>query len=167
LLTGAIVDAVRRQPYYAGGMDATGLPARIVYTAIAAPVTGAGAFYSCMGILPEFTASYPQLDPSSTGYGIFKIAVCVGIAVAVTAALLTLTLPWIRHRKLKGRGLRMGISAVLVVVAAVAFSDEGFKLGYDLLFAAWLTYVMAYTFVRYGVTEMGSGRRARRARRAD
>jgi hypothetical protein len=117
------------------------------------PITGAAAFYSCMGILPEFTASYPQLDPSANGYGIFKIAVCVGVGVALTAALLTLTLPWIRHRKRQGRSGRIAFSAMLVVAAAVVFADEGFRLVYDLAFAVWLTYVMTYTFVRYGVVD--------------
>jgi hypothetical protein len=134
-------------------MSPVSLPARVVYTVIAVPLTGAAAFYSCMGILPEFTVSFPQLDPGGSGYGIFKIAVCVGVGVALTAALLTLTLPWIRHRERRGRRVRMAFSAVLVVAAAVVFADQGFRLIYDLAFAAWLTYVMAYTFVRYGLID--------------
>jgi hypothetical protein len=151
-----------RVRYYSRVMNPVSLPARVVYTAIAVPLTGVAAFYSCMGILPEFLARYPQLDPDANGYGIFKMAVCVGVGVALTAALLTLTLPWIRHRKRRGRRKRMAFSAVLVVAAAVVFADEGFGLVCDLGFAAWLTYVMAYTFVRYGVIDQA--RRSRSVR---
>jgi hypothetical protein len=39
------------------------------------------------------------------------------------------------------------------VVASAGLSVEGYSLIYNLAFAAWLAYTMAYTFVRYGVTD--------------
>jgi photosystem II stability/assembly factor-like uncharacterized protein len=62
------------------------------------------------------------------GSGIFKIAICVGAALAFAAALFTLILPWIRHRKRDGRPLRIAISCVVVVLASLLFADQGFKL---------------------------------------
>jgi hypothetical protein len=40
-----------------------------------------------------------------------------------------------------------------VLVASVGFADIVPRLVPDLLFAAWLAYTMAYTFVRYGVVD--------------
>jgi undecaprenyl pyrophosphate phosphatase UppP len=134
-------------------MRVSSLPARIVYTAVALPVVGAVGFYSCIHLLPSFTVSHPQLDPDMDGSGIFQIAICVGAALAFAAALFTLTLPWIRHRKRDGRLWRIALSCVVVVLASLLFADEGFELIYDFLFVAWLTYTLAFTFVRYGVID--------------
>jgi hypothetical protein len=134
-------------------MNAVSLPARILYTAVALPLAGAAGFYSCMLLLPEFTASHPQIDPNMDGSGIFKIAICVGGAFAFAVSLFALTLPWIRHRKRGGRPWRIGFSCVVVVLASLLFADQGFKVAYDLVFAAWLTYTLAFTFVRYGVID--------------
>jgi hypothetical protein len=139
-------------------MKVSSLPARIVYTAVALPLGAAVGFYSSMHILPEFTANHPQIDPNMDGSGIFDIAVCVGAGLSFAASLFALTLPWIRHRKLGGRGWRIGLSCVLVVLASLLFAEEGFKLIYDLLFAGWLTYVLAFTFVRYGVIDQARRR---------
>jgi photosystem II stability/assembly factor-like uncharacterized protein len=62
------------------------------------------------------------------GSGIFRIAICVGAALAFAVALFTLTLPWIRHRKRDGRPMRIAISCVVVVLASLLFVDQGFKL---------------------------------------
>jgi hypothetical protein len=78
--------------------------------------------------------------------------------LAFQSSLVTLTLPWIRHRKLGGRGWRIGLSCALVMLASALIAGEGFKLIYDLLFAAWLTYVLAFTFVRYGVLDVARRR---------
>jgi hypothetical protein len=145
-------------------MNPVHLPARLVYTAVAVPLLGAAAFYTCMGLLPQFTAGNPQLDPSGSGYGIFRIAVCVGLAIGLTGGLMTLTLPWVRHRRIEGRGIRIAISAGLVVVSGVGFAAEGYTLLSDLGFAAWLTCVLAYTYVRYGVAD--TKRRTRSSREA-
>jgi hypothetical protein len=134
-------------------MTAASLPARIAYTVVALPLGGAAGFYACMLALPEFTASHPHIDPHGDGSGIFKIAICVGAAVAFSAGLFALTLPWIRHRKRPGRAWRIGLSCALVVLASVAIADEGFGLVVDLVIAGWLTYTMAFTFVRYGVID--------------
>jgi len=134
-------------------MKAAGLLARIAYTAVALPLGGAAGFYTCMQVLPEFTVSHPHIDPHMDGSGIFRIAICVGAAVAFSAGLFALTLPWIRHRKRPGRALRIGLSCALVVLASVGIADEGFGLIFDVVIAAWLTYTMAFTFVRYGVID--------------
>jgi hypothetical protein len=145
-------------------MRVSSLPARIVYTAVALPLGAGAGFYSSMRWLPEFTASHPQIDPNMDGSGIFNIAVCVGAGFAFAVSLFTLTLPWIRHRKLSGRPWRIGLSCGLVVLASLLFAEEGFKLVYDLLFAAWLTFILAFTFVRYGVVDQ-TRRRSSLARR--
>jgi hypothetical protein len=144
---------------YAGCMKAVSLPARIVYTAVASPLAAAIGFYSCMYLLPDFTAAHPQIDSNLDGSGIFNIAVTVATSLAFTVALFTLTLPWIRHRNRTGRPWRMALSCVVVVLASLLFADQGFKLIYDLAFAAWLTYTLAYTFVRYGVVDQAARRR--------
>jgi hypothetical protein len=40
-----------------------------------------------------------------------------------------------------------------VVITSAGFAAEVHRLILDLLFAAWLAYTMAYTFVRYGVVD--------------
>lgn len=134
-------------------MNVLSFPARIAYTAVAAPLGWAAGFYSCMRFLPVISARHPQLDPNLDGSGIFKIAICAGAAIALTASLFALTLPWIRHRKRPGRPGRIALSCVLVMLASILFADLEFGIVYDLLFAAWLTYLLAFTFVRYGVID--------------
>jgi len=134
-------------------MSATGLPARIAYACIALLLGGGVGFYSCMSFLPEFTTTYPQLDAGMDGSGIFKIAISVGAALALTASLIALTLPWSRHRKRRGRAWRISFSCVVVVFAAVLFADQRFGLIYDFAFIVWLTYFLTFTFVRYGVLD--------------
>jgi hypothetical protein len=138
--------------YYAYGMKATGLPARIIYATLALPLSVAAGFYSCMYLLPRLMTRYPQIDPGD-GRGIFNLSLGIGAAVAFMAALYMLTLPWSRHRKRRGRPWRIAASVVLVIAASAWFSDMGHRLPLDLLFAAWLAYTMAFTFVRYGVLD--------------
>jgi len=134
-------------------MKTTGLPARIVFAAVAFPLAGAAGFYLCMELLPGLVGQFPQLDLSSDGRGIFNLALGVSATLAVTLTLLVLTMPWSRHRKRSGRALRIAVSLVLVVVLSVWFADMGHRLEWDLLFAAWLTYTVAFTYVRYGVRD--------------
>lgn len=141
-------------------MSAASLPARIVYTLAALPLGAAAGFYLCMALLPQLVVKYPQLDPGRDGRGIFNIALSVAAVVAITAALFALTLPWSRHRKRRGRGMRIAISLGLVVGASVEFADLGHRPVLDLVFAAWLAYTMAYTFVRYGVLDQAHRRSA-------
>jgi hypothetical protein len=143
-------------------MNALSLPARIAYTAVAIPLGWAAGFYSCMRYLPGLGGNHPQLDPMMDGAGIFKVAICAGAAIALTVSLFALTLPWIRHRKRPGRPGRIALSCVLVVVASILFADLGFRIVYDLLFAAWLTYLLAFTFVRYGVIDQARRTSSRR-----
>jgi hypothetical protein len=138
---------------YAGRMNAIGLPARITYAITGLAVSGWVTFAACMRILPEYVADHPELDPGGDGYSFFKIAVSLSAAVAVMMFLVLLTLPWVRHRKRRGRGWRIGLAGVLVVGASVLFADQGFRLRYDALFVVWLAYLMAFTFVRYGVVD--------------
>jgi hypothetical protein len=134
-------------------MRGTSLPARIAYVLVALPLGAAAGFYASMQLLPQFTASHPKLDPAMDGGGIFRLALFVGAAVALTASLFALTLPWIRHRKRRGRGWRVGIAGALVMLLSVGFADQGYGLVADLAFVAWLTYSMAFTVVRYGVVD--------------
>jgi uncharacterized membrane protein YfcA len=135
-------------------MKASGLPARIVYAAAALPVGGAAGFYGCIYLLPKLAERYPQLDPGGAdGQGYFNAAIGVGVAVAFSMALLALTLPWSRHRERRGRAWRITVSSVVVVAASIAFAAEVHGLVYGLAFAAWMAYLMAYTFARYGVMD--------------
>jgi uncharacterized membrane protein YfcA len=134
-------------------MNAKSLPARIVYTVAALPLGGAAGFYSIMLLLPKLVAKYPRLDTGLNGQGLFNVALGTGVAVAFTAALFALTLPWSRHRKRRGRPWRIAVSCLIVLVASAGFADVVPRLVPDLLVAAWLAYTMAYTFVRYGVID--------------
>ena len=134
-------------------MDLRSLPARIALTALTAPAGWAAGFYPCMRFLPDFVTKHPQIDPELDGSGVFRVAICAGAAVALMAALVALTLPWIRHRKRPGRAVRIGFSSFVVVLGSLVFADLGFRLVYDVLFAAWLTYLFAFTLVRYGVID--------------
>jgi len=134
-------------------MSAVGLPARIVYAVAAVPLGAAAGFYTSMEVLPHFAEGHPGLDPARDGSGIFHAALFAGLASALTLGLLALTLPWIRHRKRRGRGWRVAVSGVAVLVLSVVFADEGYGLVSDLVFVAWLTYTLAFTFVRYGVID--------------
>ena len=77
----------------------------------------------------------------------------MGAALAFTLSLLALTQPWKRHRKRRGRAWRIAASGAVVVVASAGLAADGYSIVYDLVFAAWLAYTMAYTFVRYGVVD--------------
>jgi hypothetical protein len=134
-------------------MRAVSLPARLLYAVAAIPVGGAAGFYSSMALLPKLATILPQLNGDGEGFGIFRIALGVGTALAFTLSLLALTLPWRRHRKRRGRGWRIAVSCALVVVSTAGLSVEGYSLIYDLAFALWLAYTLAFTFVRYGVTD--------------
>jgi len=134
-------------------MSVASLPVRMVYTAIALPVGGAAGFYSCILLLPKLALYFPQLDGDVDGFGMFKIALGVGAALAFTLSLLALTQPWKRHRKRRGRAWRITASCALVVVASAGLAADGYSIVYALAFAAWLAYTMAYTFVRYGVVD--------------
>jgi hypothetical protein len=134
-------------------MNASGLPARIGYTVVALPLGGGAGFYLSMYLLPKLAARYPQIDPGLDGQGLFNVALGVSGAVAFSVALLALTLPWSRRRKRHGRSWRIALAGVLVVIASAAFAAEVHGLVVDLVFAAWMAYMMAYTFVRYGVTD--------------
>jgi uncharacterized membrane protein YfcA len=139
-------------------MNASGLPARIVYTVAALPLGGAAGFSLSMYLLPKLAARFPQMDPGVDGRAFFNVALGVGAAMAFSAALLALTLPWSRHRKRQGRRWRITVSCVAVVAASVAFAAEVHGLVYDLVFAAWMAYMVAYTFVRYGVMDQARRR---------
>jgi hypothetical protein len=134
-------------------MNAKSLPARVAYSVVALLLGGAAGFYSIMLLLPELVARYPKLDTGMNGREMFDLALSVGAGIAFTAALFALTLPWIRHRKRRGRPWRIAASFVVVLVASVGFADMVPRLVLDLVFAAWLAYTMAYTFVRYGVVD--------------
>jgi hypothetical protein len=138
---------------YAGGMKAIGLPVRVAYASAVLVLSGVATFYCCMHWLPEYTTAYPALDPDGEGYGVFKVAICIAVSVALTVSLPVLTLPGVRRRKRRGRGTRIAFTAVVVVIASVLFADQGLRLRCDLLFAAWLAYLMAFTFVRYGIRD--------------
>jgi len=134
-------------------MRAVGLPARILYAVLAVLLGRAAGFYSTMLLLPELLAKYPRLDTGMSGQQMITVAVSVGAGVAFSAGLFALTLPWIRHRKRRGRPWRIAASLIVVLIASAGFADMVPRLLPDLLFASWLAYTVAYTFVRYGVVD--------------
>jgi hypothetical protein len=83
--------------------------------------------------------------------------VSVAVAAGFMVGLVALTLPWVRHRKRSGRTMRIAFCSVFVVVASVSFAVETYGQRYSILyglaFAAWLTYAVAFTIVRYGLVD--------------
>ena len=134
---------------YADGMNAVGLRARIGYALGSLAAVGAAGFYASMWLLPKLASHAGQDDD---GYGMFRMALGIAVALGFTAALLGLTLPW-KRRKRHGRGQRIVISAVIVVLVSVGFASQAHSLMFDLLFAAWLAYMFAFTYVRHGVLD--------------
>ena len=130
-------------------MNAVGLPARIGYAVGSLAAVGAAGFYASMWLLPKFASRAAEDDD---GYGIFRMALGIALALGVTAALIGLTMPW-KRRKRHGRGQRLVISGLIVVLVSVGFASQEHSLLFDLLFAAWLAYVLAFTYVRYGVLD--------------
>jgi Kef-type K+ transport system membrane component KefB len=130
-------------------MNTVGLPARVGYAVASLAAVGAVGFYASIWLLPKFVSQAAEHDD---GYGIFRMALGIALGLGVTAALVGLTLPW-KRRKRRGRGRRIGIASVIVVLLSVAFASQQHRVIYDLLFAAWLAYVLAFTYVRYGVLD--------------
>jgi len=131
------------------GMNAMGLPARCAYAAASLAAVGTAAFYAGMWLLPKIASAAADDDD---GYRMFRTALGMAFALGFTAAMVALTLPW-KRRKRHGRGQRILVSAVFVVIASAAFASQEHSVWLDLLFAAWLAYVLAFTYVRYGVLD--------------
>jgi hypothetical protein len=140
-------------------MNGSGLAARMVYAVMALAAGAAAGFYSCMHWLPLLGPTYPRLDPQLDGSGYFKVAILVAAGLGVTLALFALTLPWIRHRKRTGRTWRTVVSGVVVLVLSLFFAEEGCGVLWDLVFAGWVAYTLAFTFVRYGIRDSVRGAR--------
>ena len=134
-------------------MKAANLPVRVAYAAGALVLSGAVVFYGSMQVLPHLTRIFPGLDPDMDGYRIFKIAICSAVVIAFSLCLYELTLPGTRPRKRRGRRLRLTVTSVCVVLSTLSFNGLGLGWICDILFAVWLTYTVAYTFVRYGVLD--------------
>jgi hypothetical protein len=130
-------------------MGSASLPARFAYAAAALVVVGAAAFYAGMWLLPRVGAATDDVD----GYGIFQSALGIALAFGFSAALLGLTLPWRRRRRRSGRGRRTAISAAIVIFLSLVFASREHEIFMDLLFAAWLAYSLAFTYVRYGIRD--------------
>src|ERR1035437_4633451 len=143
-------------------MKATGLPARVVYSIVSLALGGEAGFWATLWLLPKAMLQLRGADTDIDGYELFQTALAIGAGVAFTAFLVALTLPWKRHRRRSGRRGRIAISCVFVVLAALAFAGLHHRVIYDVAFAAWLAYVTAYSYVRYGVLDsarrsVGSG----------
>ena len=137
-------------------MRATGLAARVLYAVVALPVGFAVGFYATVWLLPVAAPILGIASPAAETEDLFRLGLSVGGIVAVPAFLCALTLPWRRRRHRRGRVWRLAISAVIVVAASLVFAGLGHSLRYDLLFAVWLGYTLALTFVRYGLVDQKS-----------
>ena len=134
-------------------MDRTGLAARIGYGLGALLVAGVIGFYASMWLLPWIAARLPGADTDADGYGFFITAIAIGVGLGFTCGMVGLSLPWKRRKRRSGRTRRIAISAAIVVIASAAFATQGHAIIYDLLFAAWLSYVLAFTYVRHGILD--------------
>jgi quinol-cytochrome oxidoreductase complex cytochrome b subunit len=141
------------KPYYAIGMTAIGLPARIAYAVAALLLVSAVGFYAA---LPIFTWLSPHLQdshPIMEGYDVFTMALGTGLLLAFTASCIALTLPWKRRRKRRGRPVRFVISGVFLIFVCLCLGDEEYSYLFDLVIAVWLSVTLVFTFVRYGVLD--------------
>ena len=133
-------------------MDPVGLPARIGYAVVALPLGGAVGFATAYWAFPtmgKFLMGWePNADPNKN-----YMALGWGLAVAFTAFLIALTLPWRRRKRRSGRMRRAILSGAFVLVTSLGFAGLGHAVVYDLAFATWLAYLTAFTFVRYGVLD--------------
>lgn len=134
-------------------MNARGLPARLGYAIIGLAAGAAAGFYACVWLLPKLSPMLGLPSPEANSEALFRLALGAAAIVAWTAFLCGLTLPWRRRRHRSGRTRRLVVSCVLVVVASLAFAGLGHRLVYDLVFAAWLAYTLAFTYVRYGIRD--------------
>lgn len=134
-------------------MKVTGLAARILYAAIAMPAAFAVGFYATVWVLPVAGPWFGLPSPPAQSEDLFRLGLSIGAIFAVPAFLCALTLPWRRRRQRRGRGWRLALSGAIVVAASLVFAGEGHKLFDDLLFAVWLGYTLALTFVRYGLVD--------------
>ena len=140
-------------PYYAEGMKGSALPLRIVYTLIATPVASIGGFY--LGVL-LFTRVVPTLEGiqgGDPGLVEFVLSLVVAGALGFTAFLFALTLPWRRLRRRKGRLLRIVFSAALVLVVSLIGAAESVPLSYIVGLVVWMSVVLTFTVIRYGVLD--------------
>lgn len=135
------------------GMNRTGLAARIGYGLGALALTGTVGFYASVWLLPWIGSKLPGADTDADGYGFFVTALGIGLGVGLTFGLIGLTLPWMRRKRRSGRSGRIAISSAIVVIASAVFATQGHAFPYDMLFAAWLSYVLAFTYVRYGILD--------------
>jgi hypothetical protein len=138
-------------------MESVGLPARIGYALASLVAVGVAAFYASMWLLPKVLSNAAEDDD---GYAIFRTAVGIALALGFSAALAGLTMPWKRRKRRSGRGRRIAISFVFVVGLSMAFASQQHSLVLDLLFAVWLAYAFAYTYVRYGLLDTARTRKA-------
>jgi O-antigen/teichoic acid export membrane protein len=134
-------------------MNAVGLPARIGYAVTALAAVGTAGFYASIWLLPRVVSDTAGDDD---GYGLFRAAVGIALCLGLSAALVGLTMPWTRRRRRSGRGRRIALSFLIVVGLSIGFASQHHYLALDLFFAAWLAYVLAYTYIRHGVLDKPS-----------
>jgi len=125
----------------------------MIYAVLALALGGVAGFYAAMWEYPILLLRFQGIDADLDGHEIFNVALGAGAVVAFTSFLVALTLPWSRPRRRSGRGVRYAISGVLVVLASLAFAGLHHRVIYDLVFAVWLAYGLAYTYVRYGLRD--------------
>lgn len=133
------------------------------YAVVAIPAAGAVGFYASLVLLPKVAQipgyPYAAMDEQQ----IFLASIGIGALLAFPASLLGLTMPWRRRRERRGRMLRAILAAVLVLGVTLSFAAKGHAVGVDLALAAWLAYILTFTFVRYGVLDRARRKRDRGA----
>ena len=144
-------------PDYAGAMKASALPFRVLYAVVAAPVASIAVFYVAIFLFTRTVLQVEGPEAIDPGWREFVLSLLAAGAAGFTAFLFALTLPWHRLRRRKGRPLRITISAVVVLLISLIAAAEAVPLGYVAGVMVWLSVVLTFTFIRYGVLDSSRG----------
>lgn len=147
------MDVPAARPYYAVRMSGTGLPARIVYAVVSAPLACAAGFYLGVFVLTRAVPAMEGIPQPEVTWANFVISIFAGFAVGFSVFFYALTLPRLRLRRRGGRAWRMAASAVLVLMASVMAEAEGVSLWYTAALMLWISVTLTFTFIRYGVLD--------------
>ncbi|MDP9038989.1 MAG: hypothetical protein M3O02_06915 [Acidobacteriota bacterium] len=146
-------------------MGATGLPARLAYAALAAPLASAAGFYAGAALFGRILPLLNGVQQPEPGWAEFVFSLLLGLAAGFSAFLYALTLPRLRLRRRRGRTARIALSALVVLVIAVAAEAEGVPTPVTLALTLWFSLILTFTFIRYGVLDRARRRILRESER--
>jgi hypothetical protein len=141
------------EPYYADRMSGSGLPMRVLYATVATPVAAIGGFYVSVLLLTRGVPALEGAPSGDPGWAEFILSLLVASAVGFTVFCYALTLPWRRLRRRRGRPLRIVVSAMLVLLVSVIAAAEAVPMSYVAGLMIWMSLVLTFTLIRYGVRD--------------